>query len=108
MTGRIGAALGDRAPLCVSLCSAAFSIEAIHRAAYALMAEIDVRITQVVPDIMCELRPLSDKMSPADAELSFRREVTDQELRIGIEQRTGAYRDLILGLAFSKTGLQGG
>lgn len=108
MTGMTGAVPGDRASLCVSLCSSAFSIEAVHRAAYELMAMIDVRIAQVEPDILCELRPLSDKISPADAELSFRREVTDQQLRIGIEQRTGAYRDLILGLAFSKTGLQGG
>lgn len=96
------------APLRVSLCSSAYSIEAVHRATYALMAEIDVRIVQVDPAIVCELKLLSQRISREDADLAFRREVTDQELRIGIEQKTASYRDLILGLAFSKTGLQGG
>jgi len=44
----------------------------------------------------------------ATAERDLRREVVDHDLRISIEQRTSPYRDAILGLAFSKTGLQDG
>lgn len=93
--------------LTVELPSGAFLVESVHRAAYALMAKIDVRIIYVDP-IVCELAPLSDQLTSTEAGILFRREVTDQELRIAIEQRTSAYRDVILGLAFSKTGLQDG
>lgn len=96
-----------QAMLTVELPSAAYSLEAVHRAVYALMAKIDVRIVAADP-IVCELVPLSSKLSSAEADILFRREVTDQELRIAIEQQTSAYRDVILGLAFSKTGLQDG
>ena len=96
-----------QALLTVELPSAAFSVEAVHRATYALMAKIDVRIVRVDP-IVCELAPLSSKLTASEADILFRREVTDQELRIAIEQQTSAYRDVILGLAFSKTGLQDG
>lgn len=91
----------------VSLCGSAYSVEAVHRVAYALMATIDVRILATEPEIVCELHVLG-KVSAADAELTFRREVTDHQLRLVIEERTSAYRDLILGLAFSRTGLQSG
>ena len=91
-----------------SLCASAYSIEAVHRAAYALMATIDVRILATEPEILCELQVLNKGMNAADADLKFRREVTDHQLRLAIEERTSGYRDLILGLAFSKTGLQGG
>lgn len=93
--------------LIVEFPAGAYSVEAVHRAAYALMAKIDVRIAGVDP-ILCELASLSAQLSPDEAAVMFRREVTDQELRICIEQKTSAYRDVILGLAFSKTGLQDG
>lgn len=96
-----------QAALSVELPSAAFLVESVHRAAYALMAKIDVRIVRVDP-IVCELTPLSSQLTSTEADILFRREVIDQELRIAIEQQTSAYRDVILGLAFSKTGLQDG
>ena len=105
-TGDVAASPSE-ANIVVELCAAAYSIEAVHRAAYALMASVDVRIIAVDPAIICELRVLKSDLSPAAAELAFSREVTDQELRIVIEQKTESYRDLILGLTFSKTGLQG-
>ena len=71
------------------------------------MATIDVQIMATEPEIVCELCVLG-KGSATDADLVFRREVTDQQLRMVIEERTSGYRDLVLGLAFSKTGLQGG
>lgn len=108
MTAQSVAAPHSGASLVVELCASAYSIEAVHRAAYALMASVDVRVLAAEPAIVCELRLLTRALDAEAAELAFRREVTDQELRIAIEQQTGSYRDLILGLAFSKTGLQGG
>ena len=86
----------------------AFSIEAVKRASYSLMGQYDVSVALSEDAIVCTLTP-AIKASPMDtAERDFRREVVDQDLRISIEQRTEAYRDTILGLAFSRTGLQDG
>jgi len=41
-------------------------------------------------------------------ERDFRRELLDQDLRINLEARTEPIRTAILGLAFSRTGLQDG
>lgn len=98
----------EQAALSVTLCASAYSIEAVQRASYALMSTVDVRILADEPEISCELRLLGKDAVAIDAELAFRREVTDHQLRMAIEERTSGYRDLILGLAFSKTGLQGG
>jgi len=90
------------------LADGAYTVEAVHRTAYALMATVDVQIASLEPSIVCSLIPLNDGADLESLELNFRRELTDQQLRIAIEQRTDQYRDLILGLAFSRTGLQGG
>ncbi len=87
---------------------AGFSIEAVKRAAYMLMARYDVAIDMTATTIRCTLRAANSKVDLANAERDLRREVVDQDLRISIEQQTASYRDAILGLAFSKTGLQSG
>ena len=92
----------------VELPLAAFSIEAVKRASYALMARLDVTVDVTATAIICGLRPTALTVDMAIGERDFRREVLDQDLRMMIEQRTAPYRDAILGLAFSKTGLQGG
>lgn len=99
------AAIGARS---VVLSRAAFSLEAVKRAAYTLMARYDVSLALSEDDIHCTLTPVEPAVSMDTAERDFRREVVDQDLRISIEQRTEAYRDTILGLAFSRTGLQDG
>jgi His-Xaa-Ser system protein HxsD len=86
----------------------AFSIEAVKRAAYALMARYDVAIDTSADVIRCSVRPAQSKVDMSTAERDLRREVVDHDLRISIERQTSAYRDAILGLAFSKTGLQDG
>jgi len=88
--------------------STAFSAEAVKRAAYALMARYDVAIGGDADVIRCAIRPAHPTVDMATAERDLRREVVDHDLRISIEQRTSPYRDAILGLAFSKTGLQDG
>lgn len=85
-----------------------FSMEAVKRASYAVMATYDVSIDATSDVISCTIAPAHSKVDMTTAERDFRREVVDYDLRISIEQRTTPYRDAILGLAFSKTGLQDG
>lgn len=92
----------------VHLSRAVFSIEAVKRASYFLMARYDVSMALSEEAIVCTLRPANQTIPMDIAERDFRREVVDQDLRILIEGRTEAYRDTILGLAFSRTGLQDG
>lgn len=92
----------------VNLSRVAFSIESVKRASYSLMARYDVSIALSDNEILCTLTPATGAVQMETAERDFRREVVDQDLRISIEQRTETYRDMILGLAFSQTGLQGG
>jgi His-Xaa-Ser system protein HxsD len=92
----------------VRLSAAAFSVDAVKRAAYALMARYDASVAFEGDDIVCTLLPATLNTPMDYAERDFRREVVDQDLRISIERQTEAYRDTILGLAFSRTGLQSG
>ncbi|GFE77312.1 hypothetical protein [Novosphingobium sp. TCA1] len=92
----------------VTLSRAALSVDAAKRAAYALMARYDVDVAVTGDDIICRLLPANSTVSMDTAERDFRREVIDQDLRISIEERTAPYRDAILGLAFSRSGLQDG
>lgn len=99
-------AVGDECVVDFSL--AAFSVEAIKRAAYALMASYDIGLQVDDGRVRCALKAARPDVDLTHAERDLRREVVDQDLRISIEHKTEGYRDLILGLAFSKTGLQGG
>ena len=92
----------------VRLPQVAYALEAVKRAAYELMARYDISISLSADEIICSIEQARPDVSLENAERDFRREVIDQDLRISIEQRTDAYRDAILGLAFSKSGLQDG
>jgi His-Xaa-Ser system protein HxsD len=85
-----------------------FSVEAVKRAAYMLMARLDIMVEMSGDIIRCALQPAKAGTDMSTAERDFRREVLDQDLRMSIELRTEPYRNAILGLAFSKTGLQDG
>ena len=97
----------DRTAL-VRLSKAVYSLEAVKRASYALMARYDVSIAPPAEEFVCTIGPARPDVSLDQAERDFRREVVDQDLRITIETRTETLRDTILGLAFSRTGLQDG
>lgn len=84
-----------------------FSLEAAKRAAYDLMAQVDVSFTANEQSLSCELRPARPDVDMSLAERDFRRSVLDHELRLSIEAKTEPLRTAILGLAFSNTGLQG-
>ena len=91
----------------VELPASSFSMEAAQRAAYDLMARLSVAFSVGDQVIRCELTPASADVDMQVAERDFRREVLDQELRISIQAKTEPLRTAILGLAFSRTGLQG-
>ncbi len=77
---------------------------AAKRAAYALMHRATVAFEQTADVLRCKLEAIGD---PSNLERDFRREVVDHELRLEIAEKTESYRNAILGLAFSRTGLQG-
>ena len=91
----------------IELPAAGFSLEAAKRAAYELMARVDVSFSLDGETLTCELTPVRPDIDMVSAERDFRRGVLDHELRISIEQQTEPLRTAILGLAFSNTGLQG-
>lgn len=96
------------AKLIIEFPTAAFAADAITRAAYVMMRVADIAIDQAGDIWRCSLTPIGDKpLSDGEAESIFRREVLDQSLRLKLEAQTEPLRTAILGLAFSRTGLQG-
>lgn len=87
---------------------AMFNHEAAKRAAYVLMRRIDVAFDETATSMRCSIRSLAEAPEdPIVLERDFRRELVDQDLRLSLEAKTQPMRDAILGLAFSRTGLQG-
>lgn len=88
----------------------AYCVEAIQKAAYrsmnSLVADIAIRDRQ----IQCTLHPALGRSDSAFdlAVQEFKKEVLDQQLRLKIKAETEPVRNLILSIAFSRTGLQGG
>ncbi|WP_293682301.1 His-Xaa-Ser system protein HxsD [uncultured Phenylobacterium sp.] len=87
---------------------AAFTAEAIKRAAYVFMDRADISLQATESQWQCMITARAGQSFTVEqlAE-AFRREVLDQDLRLTIEAKTEATRTAILGLAFSRTGLQG-
>lgn len=93
--------------IAVDIPTSVFGVEAAKRAAYVLMRRLTVTFVDSPSGVTCQLQGTATPAEPAATlERDFRRELLDQELRISIEQRTQPLRDAILGLAFSRTGLQ--
>jgi len=93
----------------IKLESQVFDLDTIKRAAYRLPSNIsiDIRVPNE-PTIECHLvatSPLGEDEWLATI-ARFRRELLDQDLRRTISKETEVLRNVILGLAFSKTGLQ--
>lgn len=84
-----------------------YDLEAFKRAAHSLMAQLDVRIIISNGSIICELSSRNHDDDIDSLARLFERELIDQDLRITLYNKTSAYRNAILGLAFSQTGLQG-
>lgn len=86
---------------------AMFSLDALKRAAYAMMQRVSIKFDMDNEQVICSITPLSLIEDVAILERDFLREVHDHDLRISIESKTEQVRTAILGLTFSKTGLQG-
>ncbi len=87
----------------------AHSVEAIQKAAYRSMNAMVMDISICDGVIRCAIQPVSEiDQSAFERELQeFKKEVLDQQLRLKLKAETESVRNLILGIAFSKTGFQG-
>lgn len=84
-----------------------FSVEAVQKAAYRFIHLFTVDMSLDNGKISCTLTP-SQAHSPEGMEhyiSEFKKEVLDQHLRIKIKTETEDVRNLILGIAFSNSGL---
>lgn len=84
---------------------AGHSLDAVQRAAYRFSDRVSCEISQNGDTIEAKLRMPDEE---ADLDLlveDFRKEVLDQVLRERIRAETADVRNLVLALAFSKTGL---
>lgn len=91
----------------IDLDLAAFSIEAIKRAAYRCSDQFAFNISVTADSAACTLI-FDGSKSPESidaAVVTFRKELLDQDLRIAIRAETEGVRNLILAHAFSRTGL---
>jgi His-Xaa-Ser system protein HxsD len=85
--------------------SSAHSVDAIQRAIYKFSDRLSCDLATNNGSVHCTLH-LLDEDADTDATLAdFRNEVLDQTLRERIRGETSEVRNLILALAFSKTGL---
>ena len=85
----------------------AHSVDAVQRAAYRLAdrASYEVMVGDAAIEVMISLLKEGTDMASLVGE--FRNEVLDQVLRERIRAETADVRNLVLALAFSRTGLAG-
>jgi His-Xaa-Ser system protein HxsD len=85
-----------------------YSIEAVQKATYRAINVMSVFIETDNKYIKCKFES-SNGVSQERFELAiheFKKDLIDEELRIKIKKETQDIRNLILGLAFSRTSLQ--
>ena len=86
---------------------AAYSIEAAQAAAYRFIDRLTVVVSSTASEVVCEIEPIAGRDVDTPAEVAdFKRELLDQQLRTRLKAQTEDVRNLILALAFSRTGLQ--
>jgi His-Xaa-Ser system protein HxsD len=89
----------------VSFDRSGHSLDAVQRAAYRFSDRLSCEVVEA-PDAINVTLHLPDDVESTDALLAdFRNEVLDQVLRARIRAETGNLRNLVLAVAFSKTGL---
>jgi His-Xaa-Ser system protein HxsD len=87
--------------------SSVYGLEAVQKAAYRFIDRLTVVISQSPGKIECHINPIEGRKIPLEKTIEdFKRELLDQQLRVQIKEETEPVRNLILALAFSKTGLQ--
>jgi His-Xaa-Ser system protein HxsD len=81
------------------------SLDAVQRAAYRFSDRLSCDISEDPEAIEVMVHLADDTGEPEAVLADFRNEVLDQVLRERIRAETGDVRNLVLALAFSKTGL---
>jgi His-Xaa-Ser system protein HxsD len=82
------------------------SIDAVQRALYRMSDRLSGDIRQADGgEIECTLVALGDEPIGDDLVFEFRNEVLDEVLRARIREETQEVRNLVLAVAFSKSGL---
>ena len=84
---------------------AGHSFDAVQRAAYRFSDRLSCDISEQGETIEVTVHFLDGAGEPESVLGDFRNEVLDQVLRERIRAETGEVRNLVLALAFSKTGL---
>jgi len=91
----------------LNLDASVYCIEGVQAAAYRFIDRIAVLVSQKAGHIVCDITIDDAYVEQTDALIAdFQKELLDQQLRIQIKEETEPTRNLILSLAFSKTGLQ--
>ena len=95
-------------PLALTFDERLYSIEAIQKAAYRYMNSFTSELSLSNGQINCLIIPGKelDKNTLEHHVEDFKKEILDQHLRLKIKAETEPVRNLILGIAFSNTGLQ--
>lgn len=85
-----------------------YYIDAIEKAAYRASSYFTSNLSKVDTKVSCTLTANvginNDQFTQAIEE--FKKDILDQQLRIKLKAETEPIRNLILGIAFSNTGLQ--
>jgi His-Xaa-Ser system protein HxsD len=92
----------------VSFDLSVYSLDTVKRAAYRLTGKASFEIKVVDGSALCTIR-FAGPISPQEARRmadNLRTEVLDQDLRASLAQETMVYRNAVLALAFSRSGLQ--
>lgn len=91
----------------VTLDKSVYPLEVVEKAAYRFIDRLTIVISQSESQIMCDISDLAGNDTSVETVIAdFKRELLDQKLRHQIKQETEPVRNLILSLAFSKSGLQ--
>ena len=95
-------------PLALAFDERLYSIEAIQKAAYRYMNSFTSELSLSNGQINCLIIPAKElnKDTIEHHVEDFKKEILDQHLRLKIKTETEPVRNLILGIAFSNTGLQ--
>ena len=95
-------------PVLLTFDERVYSLEAIQKAAYRSMNVLVMDISIHDGNICCTIQAVSDiDLNNFNHGLQeFKKEVLDQQLRLKLKTETEAVRNLILGIAFSRTDLQ--
>jgi His-Xaa-Ser system protein HxsD len=89
----------------VSFDAQAYSIDAVQRAAYRLSDRISCEISGGEGTVEVEVTALENPSDVTVLIAELRNEALDQVLRERIREETADVRNLVLALAFSRTGL---